>query len=72
MYGPQTSDLANALMADRHRQAAGVARERSARPSRLPQPDTTSRGRSIAALLGGAVASARLALARPRPSTSAY
>jgi hypothetical protein len=72
MYGHQTSDLANALMADRHREATRVARERSARTVRLPRAETLSRGRSIAALLGGAVASARLALARPRPSTSAY
>jgi hypothetical protein len=72
MYGPQTSDLAGAMMADRHRQAMQVGRERSARPARLPQPDTRSRGRSIAALLGGAVASARLALVRVRPSTAAY
>ncbi len=26
MYGPQTSELANALMADRHRQSARVVR----------------------------------------------
>jgi hypothetical protein len=70
MHGPQTGDLANALMADRHRQAARVARERSAQPSQLPQPGTGSRRQSLTILLAAALAGARLALVRRRPSTS--
>lgn len=72
MYGPQTSDLANALTADRHRQAARVARERSAHRPRLSRRGTASSGQVISAILGAAIAGLRAALVRPRPSTSAY
>ncbi|HEY8811013.1 MAG TPA: hypothetical protein VIO86_00820 [Candidatus Dormibacteraeota bacterium] len=72
MHGLQTSDLTNALMADRHRYAAQVARERSARRSSAPRPRDGRSGWSVIALLGAAAAGARAVLVRPRPSTSIY
>ena len=72
MYGAQSNDLANALMADRHRYAAQVGRERSARRSLPLLPKVRRNGQSITAMLGAAVAGIRLALARPRPGTTAY
>ena len=70
MHGLQTSDLSNALMADRGRYAAEVARERSARRSTAPRPRGGMSGWSVSALLGALVMGARALLARPRPSTS--
>jgi hypothetical protein len=68
MYGPQSSDLANALQADRHRYAAQVSRERSERSSR---PSTAGAGSGqVVAIFAAAIANARSALARPRPSPS--
>jgi hypothetical protein len=72
MYGPQTSDLANALMADRQRHAAHAGLERSARRSRTSHGRALKTGQSITAMLGAAIGSVQLALLRPRPSISAY
>jgi hypothetical protein len=72
MYGPLTSDLANAVMADRNRYAAHLALEMEALRSRPSKPRARIRGRSIIGLLGYVLAGARAALSGPRPSTSAY
>jgi hypothetical protein len=72
MYGPLTSDLTNAVMADRNRYAAHLALEMSALRSRPSKPRARISGRSVIALLGSVLAGARTALVRPRPSTSAY
>jgi hypothetical protein len=69
MYGPLTSDLANAVMADRNRYAAHLALEMEAIRSRPAKPRRIG-GRSIIGLLGSVLASARGALIAPRPSTS--
>jgi len=67
-----TSDLTNAVMADRNRYAAHLALEMSALRSRPSKPRARISGRSVIALLGSVLAGARTALVRPRPSTSAY
>jgi hypothetical protein len=72
MYGPLTSDLTNAVMADRNRYAAHLALEMSALRSRPSKPRARIGGRSVIALLGSVLAGVRTALVRPRPSTSAY
>jgi hypothetical protein len=70
MYGPLSADLANARMADRHRQAAQVGLENSIRRSR-PAPRRISwSGQSIAAIAGALVAGLRSAAVRPRVSRS--
>lgn len=70
MYGPQTSDLANALMAERHRHAAQIGLERSARRSRPSRPGALRSDQSITAMVGAALAGVRITLfaTRPRPS----
>jgi hypothetical protein len=68
MYGPQSSDLANALQADRHRYAAQVSRERSARSSR--HSTAGDRSGQVLAIFAAALANARAALVRARPSPS--
>ena len=70
MYGPLTSDLANAVMADRNRYAAHLALEMEAIRSRPAKPGRIG-GRSIIGLLGSVLAGARAVLIAPRPSTSA-
>jgi hypothetical protein len=72
MYGPLTSDLTNAVMADRNRYAAHLALEMEALRSRPSKPRPRIRGRSIIELLGSVIANVRTALAGLRPSTSAY
>jgi hypothetical protein len=68
MYGPQSSDLANALQADRHRYAAQVSLERSARRS-LPSNPRVG-GAKVLAMFAAALGNARAALLRPNPSPS--
>ena len=75
MYGPISADLANARMADRHRQAARVGLENAARSSRPAQRRLSWSGRSITAMAGALLAGLRSAgshlTARPRVSPSA-
>ena len=70
MYGPLTSDLTNAVMADRNRYAAHLALEMEALRSRPTKPRARIRGRSIIELLGSVIANARMALAGQRPIPS--
>ena len=72
MYGPLTSDLTNAVMADRNRYAAHLALEMEALRSRPSKPRARLSGRSIIELLGSVIASARMALAGPGTSTSVH
>jgi hypothetical protein len=70
MYGLQSSELANAVMADRHRSSAQLARNRvpgRTRRSRLWFPKSEQ---SITAMLGDVLAAGKLALFRPRPAPS--
>jgi hypothetical protein len=70
MYGPLTSDLANAVMADRNRYAAHLALEMEALRSRPAKPRARIGGRSIIELLGSVIAKVRPAVVGQRPSTS--
>ena len=72
MYGPMSADLANARMADRHRQAAQVGLENSARSSRPAQRRIYWSGQSITAMAGAVVAGLRSATSHvtPRPRVS--
>jgi hypothetical protein len=72
MYGPLTSDLVNAAMADRHREAARLGLEQSWKRSQPSRRRSIRSGESITAMLGTTLAAARALLMRPRPSTSAY
>jgi hypothetical protein len=70
MYGAQSQDLANALMADRHRHAAQVGRERSARRAQPSLARVRRDGQSITGMLGGALGALRAAFVGQRPGIS--
>jgi hypothetical protein len=72
MYGPLSSDLVNAAMADRQRQAAQLRLEREWKRSLPSRRRSIRSGESITAMLGTVLAGARALLLRPRPSTSAF
>jgi hypothetical protein len=70
MYGAQSNDLANALMADRHRHAVQAGRERSARRELPSLPRVRRHGQSIIATLGAALTALRTAFVEQRASIS--
>ncbi len=70
MYGPLTSDLANAVQADRNRYAEHLALEMAALRSRPAKPRTRLDGRSLLASIASALAAIRTSLVRRHPSTT--
>ncbi len=70
MYSPLTGDVANARMADRHRDMARVALESSVRRSRSSSRPFRWRGESVTAMAAAVVSSLRSALVRPRVNAS--
>ena len=71
MYGPMSADLANARMADRHRQVAQVGLENSVRRSGPAKRRISWSGQSITAMAGALVAGLRPTIIPRRISPSA-